>query len=381
MIYYVGYHRHVGDGKNSSSLSATNKIAYICEVLHSCRQDCVLVSYAESVQRQGLPRLTRSLCVGICIEQFHSFGRKNLLTKFCDKIVMPLQVGLYLLRHVQHGDVLLVYHATSYCGLVKWIRRRKKCSLILEMEELYSDVNGNRNLRKKEFALADAADGYVFPTQLLDEQINKVRKPSVIVHGTYYVEPKRNGIFRDEKVHVVYAGTLDPRKGGAAAAVAVAAFLPENYHIHILGFGTEKQIQQIKETCSQTSKGKHAQVTYEGVLSGEDYICFIQSCHIGLSTQNPDAAFNATSFPSKVLSYLSNGLHVVSVRIPAIERSAVGDLLEYYDQQTPECIAKAIMRVDLQAPYDARERIAQLDAQFKMKLKKLIEELSCEHSN
>ena len=114
-------------------------------------------------------------------------------------------------------------------------------------------------------------------------------------------------------------------------------------------------------------------MTYDGLKSGEDYIRFLQSCDIGLSTQNPDAAFNATSFPSKVLSYLSNGLHVVSIRIPAIVTSAVGDLLSYYDEQTPEKIAAAIRSIRLSDPYDSRQRIRQLDIDFQNKLSVLLD--------
>lgn len=62
-----------------------------------------------------------------------------------------------------------------------------------------------------------------------------------------------------------------------------------------------------------------------------------------MSTQDPSAAFNSTSFPSKILVYLANGLKVVSIRIPAIEQSAVVDSLVFYDKQTPEKIAEAIL--------------------------------------
>ena len=102
-------------------------------------------------------------------------------------------------------------------------------------------------------------------------------------------------------------------------------------------------------------------LTYDGLLKGEDYIRFIQKCQIGLSTQNPNAAFNATSFPSKILSYMANGLRVVSIRIKAIEESSVGLGISYYEHQTPEEIAKAIMKVDMNNNYESRERIKELN--------------------
>ena len=179
--------------------------------------------------------------------------------------------------------------------------------------------------------------------------------------------------YSDDKIHVVYAGTFDPRKGGATAAAATE-WLSEKYHIHILGFGSSNDTEHIKKVIQNTNEKSKATVTYDGLLSGEDYIQFLQKCQIGLSTQNPDADFNSTSFPSKILSYMANGLRVVTIRIPAIESSDVGQNLYYYDNQTPQDIAKAIMSVDLNDGYDGRVRIAELDKQFRNDLKILLGE-------
>ena len=107
-------------------------------------------------------------------------------------------------------------------------------------------------------------------------------------------------------------------------------------------------------------------------MSEEKYIRFIQSCDIGLSTQNPNAAFNDTSFPSKILSYLGNGLRVVSIRIPAIDLSSIGKYIYYYDRQGPEEIARAILNVDFKEPYDSRKAIMELADKFESEIAKLL---------
>ena len=140
-----------------------------------------------------------------------------------------------------------------------------------------------------------------------------------------------------------------------------------------MGFGNGAETKAIKDLIADTDKKSCATVTYDGLLSGEEYIRFIQSCDIGLSTQNPDAAFNSTSFPSKIVSYMANGLRVVSIRIPAIEGSAIGKYMYYYDKQTPEEIAKAIMAVNVQDDYDGREIVSGLDAEFCCDIAKLME--------
>lgn len=271
------------------------------------------------------------------------------------------------------GDTLVVYHSLAYVGLVRILKRLKGFRLVLEVEEIYADVTGSDKARKKEYKLFRRADAYIFPTELLNEKLNSEHKPHCIIYGTYQVEENRHYSFNDGKIHVVYAGTFDPRKGGATAAAAAAEFLPENYHVHILGFGSKADTEQLKQVITKVSKKSAATVTYDGCLSGEAYIRFIQSCDIGLSTQNPNAAFNDTSFPSKILSYMANGLRVVSIRIPAIERSAIGDLVTYYDTQTPEAIAEAICKIDMNAPYDSRAEIQTLHENFVAQIQSLLE--------
>ena len=121
----------------------------------------------------------------------------------------------------------------------------------------------------------------------------------------------------------------------------------------------------------QTNQESQCRVTYDGVLTGEKFSQFLQSCQIGLSTQNPNGAFNDTSFPSKILTYLCNGLKVVSVRIPAVERSAISGAVTFYEEQTPEAIADAILKVKLDGK-DSKDLIRQLDLKCKKELAQLI---------
>ena len=143
--------------------------------------------------------------------------------------------------------------------------------------------------------------------------------------------------------------------------------------MHIIGFGNSKDTKTVTDLISEISKKTEATITYDGLLSGEEYIQFLQKCDIGLSTQIPEAAYNETSFPSKILSYMANGLRVVSIRIKAIEISEVGQAVYYYEEPNPESIANAIISIDLNKPHDSRELIRRLDVNFTENIKKLLE--------
>jgi len=283
-----------------------------------------------------------------------------------------LQLFLYLLKNTKKDEEILVYHSVGYGNAIYLAKKIKKFKMILEVEEIYQDIRSlGKRKNEREYRDFKIADKYIFPTKLLNEKINVENKPYCIIHGTYQVEEKKNVSFKDDKIHVVYAGTFEPRKGCGAAAKA-AEWLPENYHIHILGFGTEKQAENIKKQIEETNSKAKATVTYDGLLSGKEYIEFIQKCHIGLSTQNPDAEFNATSFPSKILSYMANGLRVVSIKIPAIQTSDIGNKLYYYEKQTAEEIAKTIMDIDLNDDYDGRKIVGSLDEKFSAEINELL---------
>ena len=375
-MFYIGFY---ADEKNSQNrrivLSATNKMKYIIDTIEKSGIKQQLVSFGMTLDKKGYPASLEKISENVYLKQFKTFGRKNIFTKALDIYFSKLQLICYLLKNVKASDTLLVYHSPAYCKEIAFIKKIKKCKLVLEVEEIYGDVSGDKTLRKKELALCKRADAFVFPTDMLSSAVNFNNKPYVTIHGTYQVEEDRGCRFNDDKTHIVYAGTFDPRKGGAGAAVGAAEYLSEQYHIHIIGFGSERQKEDIIKSIADTNKKSAATVTYDGLLSGEEYIKFIQSCHIGLSTQNPSGVYNDTSFPSKILSYMANGLRVVSVDIPAVKTSAVGEHLNYYKNQTPKEIANAIIKTNLNDGYNGRGIIANLDNDFSKNIKKLLEEI------
>lgn len=379
---YIGYFDVMRRDKpmRSCSPAGREKMQYIAETTAKF-EPVEIISPSGVTQNETSRGSVTELGDGISLRLFFSLGRKNCVIGKLSAILTKLCFAVYLFFHIRREEKVIVYHSMAYCKLIYWLKKIRKFHLILELEELYSDVNNKKHQKKWELKLAGTADAFIFPTEFLSRSINTKRKPEAIIYGTYRVEPARNckvsqsNLQRQEKkmIHCVYAGTFDPRKGGALAAAAAAEFLPANYHIHILGFGSEIEIKAMQEHIGKIARKSAAKVTYDGLLTGEEYIRFLQSCDIGLSTQNPDAAFNATSFPSKILSYMANGLRVVSVRIPAIEASAIGSMLYYYDNQTSQQIAKAIMRVNLEDAYDSRRVLGTLDVRCEESLKCLMQ--------
>lgn len=375
-VKYIGYF----DFQDSTIprnyvVSASNKIEYIAEALNQAGIDVELISVSASTEshfkwhKSEIKERTPHFEVRF----FATFGGSHKIIRSLRTVWHAAILFLYLLFHAKKGEKIIIYHSLGYFNIILWAKKLKKFQLILEVEEIYQDVVPYpKHTQQWEYKTFEIADAFIFSTGLLNKKLNKSNKPYLVIPGTYRVEPQLTKPNDDGMIHVIYAGTFDIHKGGAAAAISATHFLPPNYHIHICGFGTDADIKYVQTAIEKESKNSAAKITYEGLLKGQEYIRFLQQCHIGLSTQDPTASFNATSFPSKILSYMANGLRVVSVRIDAIIQSCIGPYLTYYTEQTPQKLAEAIQSVDMTTPYDGRDIISQLNIDFVQNVAKLL---------
>ena len=375
-IFYMAYYNSTNSSERRNTvLSSVNKMNYICEALENNGYNTEIVSASGATEKKFCKSKKVKLTDKTTLKLFSSLPRLNRIVSVINRVILKTKLFLYMIKNTNKDSIVMVYHSLGYMSLVKRLKKLKGFKLIIEAEEIYGDVIGDEKTSQNEYEFFKIADAFIFPTELLSEKVNTEKKPEVIIYGTYHIEKELPKLFSDGKIHCVYAGTLDPRKGGAIASAESALFLNENYHIHILGFGNEKEKAETLNTIDSISKKSKAKITYDGLLSGEEYIKFIQSCDIGLSTQNPNGKYNDTSFPSKILSYMANGLRVVSVRIPVVEESGIGKCVYYYDEQTPENIAKAIKSIDFSEEYDSRKTIGVLDKAFICVLKTMLKGL------
>lgn len=367
-IKYITYYDLINSKvKRNYALSSVNKVDYIIDTLVKLGYSVDIISASGVVEAEIKYHKGESITIDSfrTLKLFPSVGGRSLLFRIIRRVLSSVQLFFWLLFNTKKNENVILYHSLGYVNAVYLAKKIKNFKLILEVEEVYQDVRKQALLDGAENRLFSIADKYIFPTILLDEKLNTKKCPSIIIHGTYKLEKFFNARFEDDKIHVVYAGTFDPNKGGVMAAAAAAGFLSDKYHVHIIGFGSEFQIKKLKEMVAEVNLKDKAKLTYDGLLSGEEYTEFLQKCDIGLSTQNPDAKFNDTSFPSKILSYLSNGLCVLSINIKAVVQSNIGSFICYYESQCPESIAKAIEKINIK---ECKEKstgiIKELDKRF-----------------
>lgn len=351
-------------------LSAKGKIDYIISVLNDLGHSVQIVSASHTNSTGYFKSKETKINELSKLILFATFGSKGIISKLFSRLFTKIQLFVWLFKNLRKDDVLIIYHSLGYMRLINILKRIKKVRTILEVEEIYSDVNGRADFKNKEIRLLLNSDGYIFPTEMLDSAININKKPSTVIYGSYHKSAVNNAEKNKEIINVVYAGYLDAAKG-AAAAVESSRFLSENYHIHILGFGSANDIGIIQNRVSELSSAGY-NVSYDGLLKGEDFDRFLSKCDIGLCTQDPNAEFNNTSFPSKILTYLSHGLKVVSVDIPAIRQSRIGEYISFYTENSGKSIAEAIQTAGSSNIKCGESVIDRLSEKFKSEINNMI---------
>lgn len=375
-IKYIGFY----DFSNSSSmrvcsLAATNKMDYIASSLVKAGYKVQFISPSWTANCKGwYKKRTSDIANGITLTVGPTFGANDWIMRKFRIGWSWLWLFCYLVCNVKRGEKVLAYHSLMmdfplYCA--KLIKRFK---LVLEVEEIYGKVWGNKNiLNIMETKLINSADDYILVSDLLAKTL-KITKYVRLYGGYPQIAGETTCYNQNGHVNIVYAGSIDTTKGGASNIVKAAKYLNKNYIIHILGFGNKEQIRELEQQIVRINNNlKREACLYHGIKTGRELTKFLHLCQIGVNSQVIGDYMN-TAFPSKVLTYLSHNLKVVSTPVKSILQSTLSDMINFADSDTPEAIAKAIMAIAFNKPYDSTKRIKELDEQFVIDIKTMLEE-------
>lgn len=369
-IYYLIHF----DNKTNRNVtpSAITKGKYVASALASCSSEVEIVSLAYPT-KDSQDEVYYQVSENVICHLFKGKYSNNRIIRYLNHKLYDKKIRKYLKQNVKKDDIVVVYHSLANMKLVKYIKKNITDKIVYEVEEIYGDVINDEKAKTKELKAFKNASSYIFSNDYLNSIINTKQLPYVTCYGTYEIPTLYKEAFNDNLIHCLYAGTLDRQKQGAAIAINTARYLPNNYIIHILGFGTSQDLSYTKNLIDEINKQYGVtKVIYEGVKLNEEYLKFIQKCQTGLSTQNMDASFNDTSFPSKILSYMSNGLEVVSANIGVVKNSKISQYIHFYEVQDEKAIANVILNINLNAKSNNVDVVKELDKEFKEDLKAML---------
>jgi len=343
------------------ALSACEKAKYIYSVLNRLghKVEIISASYAKRCVHSRIDSINESTV----LISGASLGWNNRFTKLVSRLSSMIWLLCFLLVRCKKGETILIYHGVQNIPIyifAKWI---KKFTYILEVEEIYSmlGVSTFFNWRHRlEKLMIRYSDRYVFASKQLESSCNIRQKPYVICTGAYIVPPRISSPLNDGKIHVVYAGLIASGKVAFKSA-QIGLYLNNDYHLHIIGYGCDNDINQLKDFINSINKQTMCHITYDGLKEGDEYVSFLQSCHIGLCPLTTSLHFQRACFPSKITSYLSNGLLVLTTKNEVLETSVYSDYLYFVNNDTPKEFADMILNINTNMVNNPRQCIISED--------------------
>ena len=282
MIYYAVYYS-LKDSGRSANFAGEDKVDYICDVINRCGEDVTLISSAKTLLPKFAPKETFELTPHKKLVYFSSFPSKNNLLHAIDVLWGYIQLIVYVLKNVKKNDTVLVYHSLGYRNLWKWLKRIKNFHYVLEVEEIFQSIKASKSsFKKKEMTVFRYPDAFVCSNVFLNDASNKEGKPFAIVNGVYKMAPVRYTKDSTPTKKIVYAGSFEKQKG-VDFVIESARHLPIGYELHIIGFGSSEDVARVKRNVEIVQNKSKANVSYDGLYKGEDYVRFLQLSTCGIA--------------------------------------------------------------------------------------------------
>jgi glycosyltransferase involved in cell wall biosynthesis len=141
-------------------------------------------------------------------------------------------------------------------------------------------------------------------------------------------------------VRFLYSGTLDSPRGVDLLLDAVKLLPPQGWQLDITGHGP--LAEKVAALAADDRFKNH--LRYHQSLPPEAYEQLKALCHAGLNCQRTSDPISGVTFPSKVFTYFSAGLLVISSRASEVD-TICGKACIYYDEETPQSLAAAMTAV------------------------------------
>jgi len=262
------------------------------------------------------------------------------------KLRVPLSWIFYarhVLRHVRSGDLVVIDNYEFIYVFAAWfLKLFRRVAFILDYEDGKHLIE--RSWGRILSGLAEAAGRPLLSGALLAHPALGKRLPAslptLLVPG-FVPEQIPQGLRPPAtEARFLYSGTLDhPR--GVDLLLESLPFLPEKgWHLLIAGQGALAE-QVARFTQDPRWRGR---VEHQYPSSAEVFNQWLSSSCVGLNCQRASDPVSGVTFPSKVFTYLSAGLVVISSKASEVE-TICGQACLYYHEETPSSLAAAMREI------------------------------------
>ena len=352
--------------------SVAAKVGYVKNALKQSGYDLSLFCIACTTK--GSLVKSKRVVVDEKESQYYPFsvGGKNGIQRIVSYFFIYVQLFIFLFK-VEKGDSVLLYHSPNDTRVVKFFNRLLNKRIFLELEELYTVLGGDNNeIAKEKKVINRGFAGYIVVNTLITHRCD-IEKPCAICEGQYIMLSKvpKSVLSEDKKIHVVYAG-LFLEGQDVYLAIKSAAFLNENYIMHIAGYGDDTTVAKvISEIDAYNCNNSGCRIEYHGCLHGEAYEELLSRCSVGLCTRVLEDSLSDYTFPSKVFAYLARNIMVICTPISCVKYSPIADNIIFTRTATPEEVSRAILSLEINNVIDNTSMLQFQNTRFVNEVSKL----------
>ncbi|MGB7594383.1 MAG: hypothetical protein WBL80_02310 [Erysipelotrichaceae bacterium] len=366
-VLYIGFFDNIvgnSSEERNTFLSSVNRMNYITQVLIDDGYHVTILSPAWTMLRKGcFTGKEYDLEEHVRLALMPTFGSKHRILQAFSKAYTLSWMGVYLLLHTNGKSRVLVYHAPLISIPILFVKSVRKFKITLDLEEIYHLSQPSGKFQTKlERKMISSAEAYILPNNLIYEKIHGlIEKPRIVVYGDYRVAQEYAKDV-DWNIKLLLTGNIEKISCGAFNALKIMDYLDDRYILHIVGYGNESDVIELCEAIEVINSSKGSEVIkYHGVLQGIEFSVIMDRCDIALNIQTQSYHYMDTAFPSKVISYLAHGLHVVSTRLNTLENSEVSRYITFADEMDPASIARKIESIDLYSEFSPKACLKDLD--------------------
>jgi glycosyltransferase involved in cell wall biosynthesis len=259
------------------------------------------------------------------------------------KLRIPLSWIFYswhVLRHIQSGDIIFIdnyefiYVVASY-----FTRLFRRVTFLLDYEDgkhlidrSWSRVLSGTAERLGRKLIRGAILAHPGMKNDLPTGLPTILIPGFVANSGRRREPETQG-----DVRFLYSGSLDVTRGVDLLLNTLEKLPDSGWHLDITGQGRlTASVQEV--VSSPRFAGK---VAFHQALPEKEYQELMASVQVGLNCQRVSDPISEVTFPSKVFTYLSADLMVLSSTASAV-RQICGDACVYFEEETTESLAAAM---------------------------------------
>lgn len=345
-ILYLGYYdKDEWIGRRYFALSCKNKMDFIANLI-SEDNEVIIISLSDDTSyslARGYSRYSR-IDKNIGLFRLGNSKSRFLLWNFFLYIKKQLKFLSILRKYRNKPSKLIVYHSSSsWLHYLMLYILNLRSNTIIEYEESYSRVPGNGiSSLFSDFLARKLFNLYIIPNPNLKAELGSEAHYAT-VYGDMREPVQTDCIFDEKKwkilnnaltnrlgLRLVFSGSLRPDKG-VLRAIRLIGRCPKDFELIIAGRGGDKDLVELENVIGSLDWDVQNRIHFVGELPINELNYVLYHCDVGLCTQDADAAYSASSFPSKIITYLTSGLTVLAPSIEAINGSCFAPIVKVYE--------------------------------------------------